>query len=671
MSLLTYQYGTAKNMKLIDSFYGLNKRFRIAENEFSDIKNMCSDDFPALSTRKKRKGFSFFFNGADVGLPAVFEKTISSAVVVDDYIATLSTDGEFSYKEFSTNLDITDNKMFRIGNQIYCYPSGTLITLTINENEWLKVEKTQQVVSIRDDEYGKIQLYPAVPEGIGKTTYAPVEPTEPEIGDYWYHDSILERYCGEDEGWISVVPSLIRITALSSGTNQQGAVADILSGNKFRVGDAVFLTGTESEYDGAYIVEQKRTEDSECLYLQGTILKAQSFSKGCIERKMPVLDFVTEHNGRLWGCRYGYNSDGDFVNEIYASALNNPFNWFRYSGTSQDSYAASVTSDGKFTGVHIVNGYITFFKESYMHRIYGNGPSSFQLYSQPCIGIQEGCEASAANVNGVTYYKSNVGIMAMSDGLPVNVSSALGDEVFTDAVAGTDTKKYYVAMLNADSERVLYSYSIDTKIWHKEDCPDDLRNFFSYKNNLFCFCDFAPREYSELDALLAKYKKMMEAEPLNSLKYITAKLYVKLLESSKGNSIICLSSTDNIIFPKTKIADEDGNYTVVDMTPYDEKDFIWSFETTDISYSDFNKKYISQIISKILILPGARVDIDIKYNFRPEWTPVSTLAGAGTINSELVTIRPARCSHFRLRFSGIGDVKLCGLAFYYNEGNEK
>jgi hypothetical protein len=163
----------------------------------------------------------------------------------------------------------------------------------------------------------------------------------------------------------------------------------------------------------------------------------------------------------------------------------------------------------------------------------------------------------------------------------------------------------------------------------------------------------------------------MQKEPLNSLKYIVAKMYVTLLENAGGNSIICLSSAGNIGFPKTQITDNDGNTTVLEMSPYDENDFRWSFETSDITFSDFNNKYINQIAARLLIMPGARVDIDIRYDFNTEWDNVSTLSGAGMISNENCMIKPARCKHFRLRFSGIGDMKLIALAFYFNEGNEK
>ena len=91
-----------------------------------------------------------------------------------------------------------------------------------------------------------------------------------------------------------------------------------------------------------------------------------------IERKLPDLDFVCEFNNRLWGCSSANH-------EIYASKLGDPTNWNSYQGTAADSYAVSVGSDGEFTGVISQQGYVVFFKEDYIHTIYGTKPSNFSL----------------------------------------------------------------------------------------------------------------------------------------------------------------------------------------------------------------------------------------------------------------------------------------------------
>ena len=94
-----------------------------------------------------------------------------------------------------------------------------------------------------------------------------------------------------------------------------------------------------------------------------------------VERRMPYMDFVTESENRLWGCRYGVARNGEVVNEIYASKLGDFKNWNCFMGISTDSWVASCGTDGQFTGAIAMPGYVVFFKENCLHKVYGNRPS--------------------------------------------------------------------------------------------------------------------------------------------------------------------------------------------------------------------------------------------------------------------------------------------------------
>ena len=674
MSVLPYLSGQKSSVMFTENFLGVNKKFRIAENELSDALNMCSDDYPVLSTRKKRQISYMMIDGNNIGLPTVYEN-ICSAVVMHDSLALLSDEGIFSYRDKEVDLGIKNNKMLCIGNQIYCYPSGTLISLPIS-NEDIEVSVTHQFVELAETAgvtngkvLGVMYLQPSVPEAIGKTAYNTVAPSAPSIGDYWCpFDGYLQRYCG-DEGWQSVAPSLIRVEILSSGTSESSAMQNLILSDMFSPGEAVFISGTESDYDSSYIVEAVGTGSDTAIYLSGYIAKQNNFTLGKLERKMPLVDFVTEHNGRLWGCRFGNNADGELVNEIYASALNAPTNWFKFNGTTQDSFAATVTSDGKFTGVAIVNGYVTFFKEQHMHRIYGSTPETFQLYSTDCVGVQEGCELSLATANGVTYYKSNIGIMAITDGLPVKISDALGNDVYSSAIGGTDYTKYYVSMIDSCNERKLYVYDFDTQCWHIEDSPEGLKHFFSYKNNLFAFCDCADEE---IDEKIAKYEQVKTDSDPGTLAYVLASLYVSIFQRIKdGSAIYCIKTSGKVSFPNVYIKKSETEYAECELISTEESILSWYFETSDIGWAGYNKKYVNQIIAKMLVLPGSRVDIEIKYNFESEWRAVATVAGSGYVKTENCIIHPSRCDHFKLKFSGTGEMKLLNLSYIFSEGSEK
>lgn len=187
-------------------------------------------------------------------------------------------------------------------------------------------------------------------------------------------------------------------------------------------------------------------------------------------RKMPDVDYVIESKNRLWGCKYGENSDGDFVNEIYASKLGDFKNWRCYEGISTDSYTASCGTDGEWTGAVNYLGYPVFFKENYIHTVYGSYPAQFQINSVVARGVKNGSNMSIAILNEVLYYMSSEGICTYNGSLPMNISEAFGDERYDHAIACAHNGKYYVMLADEnDDNTVLMVYDSKRNIWHKED----------------------------------------------------------------------------------------------------------------------------------------------------------------------------------------------------------
>lgn len=97
------------------------------------------------------------------------------------------------------------------------------------------------------------------------------------------------------------------------------------------------------------------------------------------------------------------------VNEIYSIEARCFKNWNSFAGISSDSYAVSLGSEGAFTGAVNYLGYPTFFRENYIHKIYGSTPSQFQLRTVRAAGVQSGCGDSIADVSGTLFYKSRDG----------------------------------------------------------------------------------------------------------------------------------------------------------------------------------------------------------------------------------------------------------------------
>lgn len=181
-----------------------------------------------------------------------------------------------------------------------------------------------------------------------------------------------------------------------------------------------------------------------------------------IKRSVPDMDYFTESENRLWGCSSANH-------EIYASKLGDPFNWNCYEGISTDSYAATIASDGDFTGAFTYNGIVLFFKEDIIHKVYGNKPSNFQIMGNACRGVAKGSEKSLAIVNETLYYLSRNGVVAFHGTMPESVSHALGEEAYTGGVAGAYGNKYYISMKDKAGNYPLFVLDEMLGTWHKEE----------------------------------------------------------------------------------------------------------------------------------------------------------------------------------------------------------
>lgn len=201
-----------------------------------------------------------------------------------------------------------------------------------------------------------------------------------------------------------------------------------------------------------------------------------------IDRSSPNLDYVMEHNNRLWGVS---NED----NTIYACKLGDPTNWGYFQNTALDSYYAEQGSDGEWTGLAPYSTHLCFFKEDCIHKVYGSYPAEYQIVTAICNGVEKGSQKSLAFMNDAIFYKSRVGIMAYSGGYPQLISSQFGNTKYKNVVAGTDGRRYYACMEEVKTgDHVLMVYDTEYNEWHKQ---DDLEaTCFTYINgNLICAAD--------------------------------------------------------------------------------------------------------------------------------------------------------------------------------------
>ena len=447
--------------QMVDTFRGYNHNLRISDGEFFDMKNMTSDYYPVLSPRKKR------------GLYA--SPNSPKGMIAKD--ALCYVDGtKFVINEYPVDMGLNDEpkQLISMGAYVIIMPDKKWIN-TLDTTEFGNIEASY--TSESDVTFSLCTVDGADYEDM---TVSASEPADPENMALWIDTSStphsLKQYSATSAMWVQIATTYVKISCPNIGKS-------------FELYDGVTISGIKDEalqdLNASMSIWAK---DDDYIVVVGILdaVTAQTVEEGAIkvERKMPEMDFITESENRLWGCRYGVANNGEVVNEIYASKLGDFKNWNCFMGLATDSYAASCGTDGQFTGAITHMGYPLFFKENCVHKVYGNYPANFQIQTTACRGVQKGCHKSLAIVNEVLYYKARSGICAYDGSLPTEASYVLGNEAYSDAVGGAHGNKYYVSMKDVMGQWNLFVYDTAKGMWHKED-DFQADSFCSCRNELY------------------------------------------------------------------------------------------------------------------------------------------------------------------------------------------
>ena len=458
----------------VDVFKGYNHNLRIGDGEFFDMKNMTSDNYPVLSPRGKR---GLYKNTGNI-----------TGIIAKD--ALCYVDGsKFVINEYPIEMGLNDEpkQLISMGAYVIIMPDKKWINTLcwIKENQF-DMENGLGYLDAHFDNgetRSDVSFSLCTIDGVDYDIkfFDKVEPTEErypdnlENLDFWINTGTtphtLNQYSASSKTWVQIPTTYIRISCPGIGEN-------------FEQYDGVTISGIKAEslkdLNASHAIWAKDKDHIVVIGLMDSGL-TQTADEGIIEvdRKMPEVDFITESNNRLWACRYGEANNGEVVNEIYASKLGDFKNWNCFMNLSTDSYVASCGTDGQFTGAITHMGYPLFFKENYVHKVYGNYPANFQIQSTACRGVQNGSGRSLAIVNETLFYKGRSGICAYDGSLPTEVSYAMGNEAYSDAVGGAHGNKYYVSMKDASNNYHLFVYDTSKGMWHKED---------NLKADGFCSC---------------------------------------------------------------------------------------------------------------------------------------------------------------------------------------
>ena len=454
-------------------FRGYNHTHRVSGKEFYDMKNMSGRNYPALSPRVQRgkngPANVLGLHAADklYWVSEVYKSDMSGtygALFCNVRIHPATSPETYAWKELTNEqvftLSTEPKTMINMGAKILIWPDKVIYDTANNQFEYLENKVTTS---------GNINLQLCKVDATDYQTYTTSDtaPSDPTDGQLWMNTSVtphvLMQYSVLYLSWQSIPTTYIKMSKTGIGVG-------------FKEYDAVTISGASNPILNGDFILYGVTDDY--IVITGTLDQAGTESSAVtIERKVPDMDFLCEHNNRIWGC-------SSSKHEIYACKLGDPTNWNYFTDQATASYSATIGSTGDFTGCISHGGYVLFFKENEVITLHGNKPSNFQLDYARCRGVEKGSERSLCVVNETLYYKSAYDICAYGATQPTPVSYALGNVHYKNAVAGSIGSLYYISMEDDSGERWLFSYDDKLGIWHKID-KINIEMFATYGKDLY------------------------------------------------------------------------------------------------------------------------------------------------------------------------------------------
>lgn len=644
---------TARSQQVTDTFGGYNHNLKIPEGEFYEMENLCGDDYPLLATRKQRNTLQAFGGN----LQAMVSKG-DNLYYIAGYDSTTKTCGFYAGDEKVMDLAYAGGlkRFVSMGAYLLIWPdkvwyntadgthgnmekmfsaaAGTYLDHSLTSSSgpdgqesydiyvlWYirPCSRDGKIVYTTGANYGEKRV--VVVDGIEYHYLNFVKPKEPKNGDAYIDRETRTPYIynGISKDWSAQdVPVMwleckgigsafapgdyIRVSGIGPGTYSGLNVGDNPSDGVYR---EVLVTGENYIVLDAYA-------PTEAHGIMNDTPPAEGYVKAAMD--IPDMSYVIEAQNRLWGCKYG-TVNGKLVNEIYASALGRFDVWHKFAGVSTDSYAASVGSDGRWTGAVNYQGYPLFFKEDRMHKVYVSASGAHRIQEYTMRGVQPGGAKSLAVVNGVLFYKARDCVCAYDgSGAPTDVSEKLNLDSLsrpgtTISIAAEYRDKYYLylQMRTPPGSRLLV---LDTRrgAWYRENLPSgSITDFTEHMGSLLCAAG-------------------------------------GIEEIAHDNQVSELIGT------------EEGNVA-------------WSCETGLIGYSTVEQKYVSRFNIRMSLARDAYMDVLVQYDSDGVWHNQGRIQGVGT-RTFMLPVRPRRCDHFRIRLEGSGDVRIYSFAKIFEAGSD-
>lgn len=451
--------------ELLTQFAGYDHRMSCSEGFFYNERNVSSEHFPYLSSRKRRKTVNEIDNylGAIGGKEAIWASG-SKLYVAGDEVSGLTLD------------DKTFKTFVKMGAYTVIFPDK--VWYNTNDKSYGNIEQTFTATS------ASVTFQQVNSKGENITLWNGVG--DPPDGAYKIDTkdgkSVLKVYSATSKMWVNVATTYFKMSLTNIGKDFKkgdGVKIEIdFTGISWARAKDIFVNDEGNGKRSSNFAIYDRGDDY--IIVIGLLDAAsQTFTLPSVYvgRECPDITYVCECQNRLWGV----NKDG---HEIYACKLGDPTNWNCFAGISTDSWTATVGSEGKFTGAFAYMGNPIMFQEDRLYKINVSAYGAHSYRETTCRGVQCGCSKSLVQVNELLYYKSPQSVCVYDGNFPQEIGAEFGDIMYSEAVGGGWDSKYYLSMVDEDNKWHLFVYDTNNYLWSHEDNTQVL-DFLTGDNRLF------------------------------------------------------------------------------------------------------------------------------------------------------------------------------------------
>lgn len=443
-------------------FGGLRHTVNCADGEFYDMMNLSCKDYPVLCGRDRRR-MGWKLSGAkqiyaDNGVLLYIKEDGGIWYAKKN---TAPVGGEYGFAIAYTK-SAEKAQLVRFGDRVILMPDKKLINL--------KYELLGVISNVSElPESGSYEDAYALSTGHGEgnvDTYDVYVFNENE----WINNGTLVQ---DMDAKLSVT----EITIMDGVIYEEPAKANTIAfpglsvdlRTLFKEGDAVTISGLTKEprnnktaiiremndhlmrfSEYAFYIPKSEAGQTQTEYEEtGTIH---------VERIVPEMNFIFEHENRLWGAQ---------GKQIFASKLGDPRNFNVFDGLSTDSWYLQTQSRGDILGGCSYGGYPVFFRDSAICTIYGQSAQGFQTYERQAPGLKHGAQRSIAEAGGALFYLSQNGMNVYTGDYPKDLQQIFGNDAVHQAVSISNGSYLYVHM-----DGKLYVFDALRGLWMIEDAGE-------------------------------------------------------------------------------------------------------------------------------------------------------------------------------------------------------